>query len=291
MKNEKVSKMKKYLIYGMLSAMLCASCNSDVDFGEQYKKTVYIVHSNDLLYTGEHFFGADNDEIVLSVYCASSKPITEDVQVRLKIDRHAMDSLNARTLLTDAEYIDKVMLPESAYRIEGEPYLTIEAGHQYGTLKIPFNFFGLNPDIPYALPFTLVSNSAGYEIIRELQSIVYEVKMMNRYSGTYTGSSQESPSEIKGVRPVLKALSLNTVRMPVHNSETDRMILAVAPDGVTVTITPAGNAIVTDLGGSVYHPEQQRFELYYSYTAAGKTFSITEVITNEKASKTTGEGE
>jgi hypothetical protein len=276
----------------MLSAaMLCASCSNDVDFGEQYKKTIYIVNSNEMLYTGEHLFGTENDEIVISVYCASSEPITDDVRVRLKIDRYAMDSLNAKKLLVDAAYIDKVMLPESAYRLEGEPYLTIEAGHQYGTLRVPFDFSGLNPDIPYALPFTLVANSAGYEIIRELQSIVYEVKMTNRYSGDYSGSSQESATRVIGVQPVLKALSANTVRMPVHNSETDRMILTVAPDGVTVDIRPEGNAKVTDRGGSIYHPEQQRFELYYTYTVDATTFSVTEIITNINAPKTDEDSE
>ncbi|MDR2384347.1 MAG: DUF1735 domain-containing protein [Tannerella sp.] len=280
--------MKKHVIFTiLLLAMLLASCSSDVDFGEQYKKTIYIVGSNEMLYVREHFFGTSNDEIVISVYCASSEPITEDVRVRLKIDRHAMDSLNAKSVLIDASYIDKVMLPATNYTLQGEPYLTIQAGHQYGTLKIPFDFSGLNPDIAYVLPFTLVTNSADYEIINDLKSIVYEVKMMNLYSGNYSGSSQESASRIIGVQPELKALSVNTVRMPVHNSESDFMLLTVAPDGVTVSITPVGNAKVTDLGRSIYYPALQRFELYYDYTdTANRTISVTEVITNVNAPKT-----
>jgi hypothetical protein len=281
--------MKKYtVIFNTLAfaAMICASC-SDVDFGEQYKKTIYIVNSNDLLYSAEHFFGTANDEIVISVYCASSEPITNDVRVRLKIDRHAMDSLNAKNLLAEPSYINKVMLPPGNYRLEGEPYLTIRAGNQYGTLKIPFDFSGLDPDIEYVLPFTLVSNSADYEIIHDLQSIVYEVKMMNSYSGDYTGSLQESAARVTGVQAVLKALSANTVRLPAYNSETDFMLLTVASDGVTVAINPAGNTKVEDMGGSTYDPVLQRFELYYRYTdASGGTVQVIEVITNVNAPKT-----
>ncbi|MDR0713687.1 MAG: DUF1735 domain-containing protein [Bacteroidales bacterium] len=281
--------MKKYVIFNMVLsvALFLASCSNDVDFGEQYKKTVYIVNSNDMLYVGEHFFGAENDEIVISVYCASSEPITESVRVRLKIDRYAMDSLNAKSRLIDEEYIDKVMLPETAYRLEGEPNLSIQAGRQYGALRVPFNFSGLDPDVAYTLPFTLVSNSAGYEINSELKSIVYEVKMINRFSGEYSGSSQESATRVVGVQPVLKALSVNTVRLPAHNSETDFMILTVASDGVSVSIAPVGNAKVTDLGGSKYYPELQQFELYYTYVNANvETLSVTEIITNVNAPKT-----
>ena len=281
--------MKKYVVIFntlMFAAIICASC-SDVDFGEQYKKTIYIVNSNEMLYTAEHFFGTANDEIIISVYCASSEPITDDVRVRLKIDRYAMDSLNAKNLLAEASYINKMMLPTSNYTLEGEPYLTIQAGHQYGTLKIPFDCSGLNPDIEYVLPFTLVANSADYEIIQDLRSIVYEVKMMNLYSGDYSGSLQESASRIIGVQPVLKALSENTVRLPVYNSETDLMLLTIAPDGVTVAINPIGNAKVQDMGGSTYDPLLQKFELYYSYTdAEERTIQIIEVITNVNAQKT-----
>jgi hypothetical protein len=287
--------MKRHVIYSALLSVAiltaCISCSGDVDFGEQYRKTVYIVNSNEMLYVGEHSFETENDTIVISVYCASSEPVTDDVRVRLKIDRHAMDSLNAKSILADAEYVNRVMLPKDSYRLEGEPYLSIKAGHQYGTLRIPFSFSGLDPDIAYVLPLTLVSNSAGYEIISELKSIVYEISMVNRYSGNYSGSSQESTGRVIGVQPALKALSANTVRLPVHNSGTDRMILAIASDGVTVFISPEGDAIVEDLGGSTYNPELQKYELYYSYTDAnGRTVSITEIISNVNA-PATGEDE
>ncbi len=282
--------MKNSVIF--IFMLLVLSCSNDVDFGEQYKKTVYIVNSNDLLYTGEHFFEAPNDEIVISVYCASSEPITGDLQVRLKIDRHALDSLNTINRLVASSYIDKVMLPDENFNLEGEPYVTIKAGDQYGTLRIPFTFNGLDPDVAYTLPLSIVSNNAGYDINKELGSIVYEVKMMNKYAGDYSGSSQESLTTIYGVQPVLKALSVNTVRMPVHNLPDDAeylntnfLLLTVADDG-SVSIAPFRFAEVTDLGGSSYDADRQRFELHYQYTnAASQTITVTEIITNINAPK------
>jgi len=266
--------------------MLFSACNNEVDFGEQYKKTVYIVNSTELLYTWEHFFETENDAIVISVYCASSEPITSDVQARLKIEPKAMDSLNTINTLIDPSYINKVMFPAANYQVGSDLDVTIKAGTQYGTVSIPFSFAGLDPDVAYTLPVALISNSAGYNINPALRAIVYEVKMMNRYSGYFTGTSQESLTVIRSVQPVLKALSANTVRMPIHNLssdweniDTNFMLLTIAEDG-SVTITPWANADVTDLGESFYDADSQTFELHYKFTnTTGTVFTITEIIT------------
>ena len=274
-------------IITVICICLMTSCSDKVDFGEQYKKTVYIVNSTLGLHTGQHFFDAVNDEIVISVYCASTKPITSDLRTRFKIDRQALDSLNNFFSSVDPSFIAKVMLPPENYQLDGELYTTIDAGAQYGTLRIPFHFTGLDPDIAYTLPVTLVSNSADYDINPQLRSIVYEVKMENQYSGEYAGSSQESPTVVRGVLPVLKALNVNTVRMPIHNLSDDRlnintnfMVLTIANNG-SVEITPWANANVTDLGESFYDAASQTFELNYEFTnTSGNTFTISQIITN-----------
>ncbi|MDR2040331.1 MAG: DUF1735 domain-containing protein [Bacteroidales bacterium] len=265
------------------------SCSDDTDFGEQYKKTIYIVNSNSLLYTGEHYFEKENDEIVISVYCASSEPIGSDLKVRLKVHRDALDSLNTISELADPSYISKLMLPKANYQMEGELYTTIKAGRQYGTLNIPFDFTGLDPDYDYALPISLVSNSADYDINPDVKSIVYEIKMINEYSGSFAGSSsEETTSRISSVQPALKAMSVNTVRMPIHNLDddiqlldTNFMLLTIAEDG-SVTISPWANALVTDLGESTYDFVRQRYELNYEYNG----IPISEIITNIDAPQT-----
>lgn len=279
----KVTEMFPFVLFCMM--LILVTCSDDVDFGEQYKKTVYIVNSNDLLHIGEHSFETDNDAIVISVYCASSKPITEDLTVRLKVDRHPLDSMNTSEILADPNYTDRIMLPNNNYQVDGEQYLTIKAGEQYGLLEVPFDFSGLDPSIPYALPLTLVSNNADYEINPKLKSIVYQIEMVNKYAGNYNGSSQTSPTSILGIQPKLKALSINEVRMPIHNLSGDEedlltnfMVLKIASDN-SVSISPWGIADVTDLGGSTYDPVRHSFELHYQFIdAAANLYNVTSRI-------------
>lgn len=293
MKTNKIKSPRLTPIIIFCLMLVLASCSNEVNFGEQYKKVVYIVNSNNLLYTGEHSFETEKDVIPISVYCASSQPITRDLRVRLKIDRHALDSLNALQVLADPSYINRVMLPEDSYQLEGEQYVTIEAGKQYGVLYIPFDFTGLDPSIPYALPVSLVSNNADYEINSKLKSIVYQIEMVNQYAGNYNGSSQTSPTSIVGIQPTLKAMSINTVRMPIHNLSdeeedilTNFMALTIAGDN-SVSISSWGIADVTDLGGSKYDPVRQSFELYYQFTdASAIRHNVTTIIRNIDAPPT-----
>lgn len=276
------------LIVLFLMGML-ASCSNEVDFGEQYKKTVYIVNSNNLLHVEKHSFETMNDSISISVYCASTKPITKDLTVRLKVNCRALDSLNEVQTLADPNYEKRVMFPNTTDQLDEELYATIKAGEQYGLLKIPFDFLssGLDPFIPYVLPLTLVSNNADYDINPKLKSIVYQVEMVNQYAGDYNGSSKTSPTAILGIQPSLKAMSINQVRMPIHNLSddisqllTNFMVLTVASDN-SVSISPWGLSDVTDLGGSSYDPVAQRFELHYQFIdAAANRNTVHAIIRN-----------
>lgn len=280
--------MKNKLIAIVLLAGCLWGCSeSKVDFGEQYKKTLYIVNSRDMLYVGEHSYGSENNFILVSVYCASSEPIRSDLQVQLRIDPQALDSLNKKSALGNPLYVDKVLLPEAHYDLP-EPEVTIAAGAQYGVLRIPLHPQGLDADISYALPVTIESNSAGYDVNPELQTLVYEVKMINGFSGEYAGSSTELPKTVRSVQPVLKAMSANTVRMPVHTLpgetkylDTNFMLLTIGADSTSVSIAPWAGAQVTDRGGSTFDRLTQRYTLNYSFIDEdGDEIRIEEKIRN-----------
>lgn len=274
----------------LTSVIFIPSCSSEVDYGEQYKKTIYMVNSNNLLYQAEHYYGQQNI-MEFSVYCASSEPINHDVSVQLKFDLHPLDSLNTIRALSDPDYVPRMLLPEDHYELASNPVVTIKSGEQYATLKVLLKADNLDPFQSYTLPMTIVSNSLGYDINPNLRSIVYEPVMVNGYSGNYTGISSESATVARTVQPTLKALSANSVLMPIHNLSGDRkyldtnfMVLTIAPDGVGVAIAPHENANVADLGGSSYDKERQQFELHYSFTTVNNvTFTITEIIANVKA--------
>jgi hypothetical protein len=260
-----------------------SSCDNDVDFGEQYKKTVYIVNSTNLLSMYEHFYGTENN-MVFSIYCASSEPITEDLRVRVRVDKRALDSLNAINILEDVNYVSKIMLPTSHYQFSGEQEVVIRAGEQYGVLEIPLEADGLEADSSYALPLSIVSNSAGYDVNPELRSLVYGIELSNRFSGEFSGISSESPTVIRPVQLKVKAISANTVRLPVHNLsgdnfDTDFMLLTIG-EGGQVGISPWRSSTVVDLGSSFYDEVQQLFELHYRFTDGDKIYTVTEKITN-----------
>jgi hypothetical protein len=275
----------------VLSVLLIAvlSCDDDTDFGEQYKKTVYIVNSSNLLSMHEHFYGKDNTA-VFSIYCASSEAIREDLRVRVKIDGHVLDSLNDRGHLESDIYVDKVMLPATHCQFSGEADIIIRAGEQYGVLEIPFVADGLDADISYTLPLSIVSNSAGYDISPQGRSVVYGIELSSQFSGIYSGTSAESPTAIRSLQVTAKAISTNTLRLPVHNlsttEETDLdtnfMLLTIAGDG-QVTVAPWQNSTVVDLGGSFYDEVRQYFELHYRFTAGDRIYTITEKLTSISA--------
>ncbi|MDR1414219.1 MAG: DUF1735 domain-containing protein [Odoribacteraceae bacterium] len=281
--------MKKVYTYlaGVIAMLLAASCNGDVDFGEQYKKTLYFVDSKNLLHAVDYAYGAEDNKLLFSVYCASSQPIDREVNVLLAVDVRALDSLNTQRRLENPLYEDKVLLPSFRYELPAAPTITIRPGARYGTLELPVTLDGIDADVAYALPLTIVSNDAGYDVNPALRSIVHEIVMINEYTGDYSGSSAEEAGSIRPVLPTMKAISANQVRVVVHDMEdnadylaTNYMLLTIHPNS-TVSITPWESADVQELPGSFYDRVLQSFELHYR--AAGKV--ITEKITNIDAPK------
>ncbi|MDO5570687.1 MAG: DUF1735 domain-containing protein [Bacteroidales bacterium] len=277
----------KYLII----LLLLGGCSeSTIDFGEQYKKTIYIVDSKDMLYQDDFHYDKDNF-ITVSVYCASSEPIKSDTKVKLKLFPKALDSLNYLFSLGNPLYVDKQLLPSSNYKLP-DLNVTIKANQQYGTLNIPFYTEGLNPDTSYAFPLAIESNDKGYDINKELSIIIVNIHMVNSYSGNYTGSSIELPNKtIKSVQPHTKALSKNQIRIPIHNLsaetsdlETNFMVLTIEDSDTkshNVKISNWKNSNVTDLGASTFDSKKMLFDLNYSFTDVdGNEYTIHENIRN-----------
>jgi len=271
---------------------LAGSCEKEATtkFGEQYKKTIYIVHAQGMEYSKDHNYENQTDNIMISVYCGSTEPITKDVSVTLKLDTHALDSLNHLNGLGNAKYVPKALLPAEFYSLT-DFNVTIKKGAQFGVLNIPVHFTGLDADIPYALPITIVSNDANYDINPKLASIVYQPTMISKYSGLYSGTSKVSTeTSAKSITPKLKALSANTIRIPIHNLVDDKefistnyMLLTIGDDKKSIRISPIGNALVTDDGDSQYDEDLMQFTLHYSYVENGKTKSVHSVIRNVEA--------
>jgi len=269
------------------TAIWTASCDKDpiAMYGEQYKKTLYIVHANGIEHSREHAFENENDTITLSVYCASSEPISGDVTATLEKDPKILDSVNYLNGLGNANYVAKLMLEPERYSFE-RGTVTIRAGRQFGLLKIPVRLAGIDLDKEYILPVTLQSNDAGYDINPQLRSIAYQPVMVNRFSGMYTGTSKVSTENApRSISPRLQAMAKNQIRLPIHNLPDDSdllstnfMLLTVQADGRSVSIAPFRDAQVSDEGGSTYDPELKQFTLNYSYTDGNAKRTVQSIV-------------
>jgi len=266
---------------------LLASCDKDpiAMYGEQYKKTLYIVHSEGMEHSREHNFENENDTITLSVYCASSEPIKTDVVAVLERNPKVLDSVNYLNGLGNANYVPKLMLELARHGFE-RGTATIRAGQQFGLLKIPVRLSEIDVDKEYVLPVTLVGNDVGHDINPQLQSIAYQPVMINRFSGLYTGTSKVSTeSAARSVSPRVQAIAKNQIRLPIHNLAdnpdvlaTNYMLLTVLPDGKSVAIEGFGNAQVSDEGGSEYDPSLKQFTLHYSYMDGNAERTVQAII-------------
>lgn len=261
-----------------------------VDYGEQYKKTLYLVNSKDLFYSKDHSYTIDQDTLIVSVYCASSQPIKEDVEVKLKLNFNTFDSVNNARIENDKSYQARTILPESNYAISNLD-VTIKAGSQYGLLRIPLKLSNLSPEERYVLPFTIVSNSASYDMNEKLNNLFYEINMVNPYSGLYYGTSKRDQNASNTISVDLKALSNNEVRMPIHNLvsekeylETNFMRLVIEdgeePEVKNVKIYSWAKSVVTDLGNSTYNVKEQKFNLNYAYEIGGQKNNVVAELTN-----------
>lgn len=267
----KIKEYKWFWIVGAALAGLFSSCSSKVDFGEQYQKTICIIHSKGMLHPEIHYYkrGANVDTATVSIYCAGSEPLKHDLRVDVAIDPQAVDSLNKMGHVSSALYMDKVILPERNYKLLSSSVI-LARKTQYQTLDIEFNMDGLDPAVSYVIPVSIVGNSSGYAVNPDMQTIIYEISMKNGYSGNFGGTSTDAG--VRSVQPSLKAMSHNQVRMPIHNLDdeitnldTNFMLLTVTDDSTSVSILPWKNANVTDKGGSTYDTKRQQFVLNYSY--------------------------
>ena len=277
-----------FLLIAALVVATILSCKRDplAKYGEQYKKTLYIVHADQLTHIKNHFYENTDDTVYISVYCGSSEPITEDVEATLRFDGQALDSVNRLISLENANDVPKQLLPTHLYTFS-ESVVKIKAGEQFGLLKIPVQLADIDPDIEYTIPVSLVSNNAGFDINPRLRSIVYQPNMVNNYSGVYSGSSKEADeTSPQPITPTLTALSKDRLRLPIHNLDDDMdllatnyMVLTIAEDRETVSISAFRDASIVE-GTGHYDEGSKTFELTYSYLVNGELKTVDAQITN-----------
>lgn len=263
----------------VLILCFCNACSTDVDFGEQYKKQIYIVKGNDRL-TETTLPMADRTEAFVTFYCSGSEMSDKDVVVQYKIDKEALTAYN------ETEYGDNlarqmVCVPEEMVTFE-EPAVTIKAGQEYAVLHFSINTSGLDPALNYAVPITITEVSA-YEINQNVKTLFYKIKLKTQYSGLYNSQvvyhAFGKVESTKYVQKTAAAIAKNQIKVPVLDQKEvaegslDYVIVTMNEDNsVTLStqnpvIAPQDEIYVNNEPVKVnyYDPDKKQFVIGYSY--------------------------
>lgn len=168
----------KIRYFGFLLLLVgIASC--DVQEVEYYKKQIYISYSGEQTHTMK--IKPTTTDTLISVYCGGSLSPDVNVDVELKVDQEALDSLNLVKFSSTSDYFK--LLPDSCYEINSYK-TTITKGSVYGTLPISFKTAKIDPLQKYVLPLSIKSASA-FEINTSLKTVFITVNLINKFSGLY----------------------------------------------------------------------------------------------------------
>lgn len=261
--------MNKLLLLGW-TVLFLTSCSNHVDFGEQYKKIVYIVKSDNKVYLRQHKITGTEQIGDIALYCGGSDDLKEDVTVTLMKDEESMDAYNNKTFDASNQHEKLVVLPEKYYKIPSYD-VVIKAGTEYTKIPITLQTNELDPDVCYAIPLS-IKEVSRYEINDKLKTVFYQLELVNDFSGNYLGTLkniQGKDTIFTAKDKELKAIEENKVRTVIYNLnadhenlETNFMVLTISADN-KVTINPWKNAKIRDLGNSVYDPVKKTFTLHY----------------------------
>lgn len=281
------NKISLFIVF--LGLIFGSGCSNHVDFGEQYKKIIYIVNSNDQVFTHQHRISDTLQPMFISLYCSGTVPPEEEIPVVLKLNPEAMAEYNKSSFDEISYYKHLVMLPEEYYEVPSWKTV-IKPGEVYGKLPIHLKTMNWDPDSVYVLPLSIESVSGNYEVNPKLSTIFYQIELTNNYSGEFNGLCmylKDGKEMFISKDKKLKAIDVNKLRLSIYNLSDENkdledhfMVLTVLPD-MSVKITPWKNAVITDLGDSTYDPVKKTFVLHYEcLDSSGNTMKIEETLKN-----------
>lgn len=253
--------MKKIYLLAVLGVtVILTSCSNKVDFGEQYKKIVYIVNSKESLYYSLHDANSASKGNI-SVYVTGSELPSQDIHVSYKVNPEALNSYNQK------EYGDRTdlyfsLIPENLYSFQTSD-ITIKKGESYGCLEFTINTQALLPNNVYILPITL-SSAQGAEVSESLHTILYVIQIQNEYAGDYI-SSYTIDGVVKGdFNKKVMAISGKKILLPLANksNSSSNNTLDYNTDYYQITINDDNSLILEPYLQSVIHQDTEQTSYY-----------------------------
>lgn len=278
---------------------ICDACSTDVDFGEQYKKQIYIVNANEYVINAEHNLAESTDGFI-TFYCAGSEKSQKNVVVHYKIDKEALDAYNKSEYDENtSRYMECV--PENKIRFH-EEVVTIKAGEDYAMLGFTINTLNLDPSKKNAIPITITEVS-DYEINPKMKTLFYNLKLKTQYSGFYDSRldlhSYGMLQSTKFAQKETIATGKNEIRVPILDrkeipegsinyyvitlNEEDNTITLTSEDPSfkpqkVINVKPDATSPATPVPVNYYKPETREFVIGYSYPVNGSLNFIIETM-------------
>lgn len=258
------------VVLGFVSIL--TSCSNKVDFGEQYKKVVYIVNSKEALHYAQHE-ASSTSKGNISIYVTGSELPDNDIHISYKVDEDALNKYNEKEFGTSTQKFF-YLVPKGAYSFETSD-VTILKGESYGCLNFTINTTMLLPDKVYILPIK-IEHADNAEISENLHTILYVIQIQNKYAGDYISSYSISGSAKGEFSKKVIAISGKKVLLPLTDKsnsssnnnlsyDTDYYQIMINDDNSLVLESYLNSIIHQNMEKqSYYDPEERIFYIYYN---------------------------
>lgn len=259
----------------------CLSCSNSVDFGEQYKKQIYIVKGNEQIVVTEHMLTEKTDGFV-TFYCSGSELPDKDIVVHYALDEEALNKYNESEYGEENTSLYLQCLPEDVITFESQT-VTIKAGEEYAMLRFSINTSGLDPAVNYVMPISITQVSE-YEISPSVKTLFYMLKLSTQYAGTYNsrleGYNMFSLKYTKSVQKKVTATGKYQIKVPlmenkeVADGSISYLLVTLNPEDNSVTVVSEDPDYTPQEGYTIngeyekmnyYLPEEDRIVICYSY--------------------------
>lgn len=265
--------MKKIYLLAVLGiAAMFTSCSNEVDFGEQYKKIVYIVNSKEALFYSPHYASSASKGNI-SVYVTGSELPSQDIHVSYKVDPEALNNYNKKEY-GDQTHLYFSLIPQELYSFQTTD-ITIKKGESYGCLDFTINTEALSPSQIYILPITL-SSAEGAEVSESLHTILYVIQIQNEYAGNYVSSCTVDGVSKGDFNKKAIAISGKKILLPLadNSNASSSNTLDYNTNYYQITINDDNTLILEPYLQSIIHqdtektsyydPEERIFYIYYN---------------------------
>ena len=238
---------------------------------------------------------------LITVNLAASQVAQEDITI-------VLDTATTPDLIAAYEEENETSLASfpvsSKYVFPNGLVVVIPKGSQTGGLKFKLNKLDLNPSVPYAKGFKIVSvDKPGYIIAANYQTGLGIVAAKNQYDGVYSYSGTIFRNSATGPDPALSGSfteisprslitlspnSLSLVPLWANGNGVagiDNTYITIDPVTNLVTVASRSNATLKNTPGAVnkYDPATQTFTLAFEWGTAPNTRVTTMTLKYSKA--------